>query len=212
VTSLLQFRRALACLNTDYPFGGSFGYSATREECIASSQEVFQRLLLRLKDSETLNFEVLALLGVQADGSLDQQKLVEMIKLFRPDRDGTLSILDFVKSVDKVYREIRLLRASVNNSTKVSKSTLHAWALLVIHFLTRSCYLNNQIDSAFENIINIVYYVITLALVLGALGLDPLALFVSVSGVIVAFAFSKFENVPSNTSMQCPSISNAIGR
>lgn len=122
VNALLQFRRALACLSTDFPFSGSFGPAGTREDAIASSQEVYERLLLRLPDqAEALNFEVLATLGVQPDGSLDQQKVVELIRLFRPDRDGTLSMVDFVRSIDKVYREIRLLRASVNNSSKVRK-------------------------------------------------------------------------------------------
>lgn len=74
--------------------------------------------------SPCLNFHVLALLGVLPDGSLDQDKLVTLIRVFRPGRDGTLSIVDFVKSVDAVYRELRLLRASVNNSTKVTRRSL----------------------------------------------------------------------------------------
>jgi hypothetical protein len=45
--------------------------------------------------------------------------VTDLIKLFRPNRDGSLSMIDFVKSTDSVYREIRLLRAAVNNSSKV---------------------------------------------------------------------------------------------
>lgn len=80
---------------------------------------MYDRLLLGSDDPDCLNFRVLAKLGIHSDGRIDQQKLKELIRLFRPDRDGTLSMVDFVKSIDTVYRELRLLRASVDNSSKV---------------------------------------------------------------------------------------------
>ena len=166
VSALLQFRRAVACLRTDFPFSATFGPAGTREDTIISSQEVYEKLLLDSSE-DCLNFQVLARIGVRSDGSLDQQKLVDLIKLFRPDRDGTLSMIDFVKSVDAVYRELRLLRASVNNSSKI--------------------------DSAFENIFNIVFYFIILVIILGVMGLNPLEMFLAVTGVVLAFAFSKFD-------------------
>jgi len=112
VSALLQFRRSMACLNTPTPFGGAFGLADKRENCIQSAQEVYRRLLLNNPEQSELNFETLALLGLQPDGSLDQPRLKDIIRIFRPDRDGTLFIVDFVKSIDKVYKEIRLLRAS----------------------------------------------------------------------------------------------------
>jgi hypothetical protein len=126
VSALLHFRRALACLRTDFPFSSRFGPAGTREDTITSSQDVYERLLLGSDDmSSCLHFNVLATLGVFPDGSLDQDKLVDLIRIFRPDRDGTLSVVDFVKSIDAVYRELRLLRASVNNSTKVREDMHH---------------------------------------------------------------------------------------
>jgi len=160
---LLQFRRALACLHTPFPFSGSFGLADTRENTVESSQEVYYRLMLRTPQAEALSFEIIALLGVRRDGSLDQEKLKNLIRLFRPDRDGTLRILDFVKSIDAVYKELRMLRASVANSSKI--------------------------DGAFENIFNIVFYAIIITIILSQLGFDPLALFLSISGVVLAFAF-----------------------
>jgi len=124
VSALLQFRRAIAHLRTDFPFSGSFGNASTREDTIASSQRVYERLLRGSESDECLNFRVLASLGTYSDGTLDQQKLKELIKLFRPDRQGNLSMIDFVKSVDTVYRELRLLRASVDNSSKVRSDSL----------------------------------------------------------------------------------------
>lgn len=74
-----------------------------------------------------------------------------------------LAQVDFVKSVDTVYKSLRLLRASVANSSKI--------------------------DRAFENIFNIVFYAVVTCVILSQLGFDPLALFLSISGVILAFAF-----------------------
>ena len=117
VSALLQFRRSMACLNTPTPFGGAFGLADKRENCIQSAQDVYRRLCLNNPEQSDLSFETLALLGLKDDGTLDHEKLKELIRLFRPDRDGTLSILHFVKSIDKVYKDIRLLRASGTNHT-----------------------------------------------------------------------------------------------
>ena len=165
VNSVLQFRRALAYLRTPVPFSNAFGLADTRETCIENAQEVYQRLLTRSLDEtkSTLNFEVIALLGVMADGELNQDILKDLIRLFRPDRDGNLDILAFVKSIDQVYKELRLLRASVANASKI--------------------------DSSLETILNLIFYVIVATVILGQLGFDPLALFLSVSGVVLAFAF-----------------------
>jgi hypothetical protein len=76
VSALLQFRRALTCLNTDFPFSASFGPAGTREDAIESSQNVFQSLLKGSPDADFLNFDALATLGVLPDGALDQQKLI----------------------------------------------------------------------------------------------------------------------------------------
>ena len=64
---------------------------------IMSSQEVYDRLLLPTPDHATLNFDTLALAAVDHDGMLNQEKLRELIRLLRPDRDGNLTLLDFVK-------------------------------------------------------------------------------------------------------------------
>ena len=163
VTELLQFRRALEYLNTAYPFSGSFGPADRRDTTVTSAQEVYDRLLIRSPDPFTLQFDVMALLGVKKDGSLDHEKLKDLIKLFRPDRDGSLVCIDFVKAIDGVYKELRLLRASVANSSKI--------------------------DRAFESIFNFGFYGVVICIILSQIGYDPLALFLSISGVILGFAF-----------------------
>jgi len=50
------------------------------------------------------------------NGKFKDAKIKSLIRLFRPDRQGVLSRLDFAKSIDTVYKQLRLLRASIGNS------------------------------------------------------------------------------------------------
>lgn len=120
IGSIIQFRQSLSYLRTPIPFSAAFGEASTREECIASSEAVYERLLKGISDQECLKFDCIALLALDKNGQFDEEKLKELIRLFRPDRDGNLSLLDFAKSVDTVYKELRLLRASIANSSRVS--------------------------------------------------------------------------------------------
>ena len=130
---------------------------------MVSSESLYHRLLSATPDETVLNFDILALLAIDREGSLDEAKLKEVVRLFRPDRDGTLSMLDFAKSVDSVYKELTLLRASISNSSKM--------------------------DRAFEKIINLAFYFVLFCVVLSVMGVDPLVLFASVSGFVLGFAF-----------------------
>jgi hypothetical protein len=153
IAAVFRFRRALAFIQQRFPFSLAFGIADSREACVESAQEVYKRLMLMYNndkemsstEDKILKFETIAILAIVKSGQIDQEKAKALIKLFRPDRQGNLSALDFVKSVDAVYREFRLLDASIENSS--------------------------QIDRAFENIFNIVFYIILLAIVLSHLGL-----------------------------------------
>lgn len=144
ISSVLKFRNALTFIKNDYPFSYAFGLADSREACIDSAQEVFNRLLLA-KGGKVVEFETLALTALLDDGTVDQEKAKQLVKVFRPDRDGCLSILDFVKSVDAVYKDFRLLQASIENSS--------------------------QIDRAFENIVNVIFYTIAVTIILSQFGL-----------------------------------------
>jgi hypothetical protein len=153
---------------------------------VVNSQEVYKQLLLRSPDPNVLKFNVLALVAKGPDGSLDDYKLKELIRMFRPDRDGksvavvclfvvvvclthnlaspgNLSLLDFLKTVDGVYKEAKLLRASVANS--------------------------ETIDQALEGALNCCFYTILGIIILEALGFDILTIFYSLSSLIVAVAW-----------------------
>jgi hypothetical protein len=72
-------------------------------------------------------------------------------------------MVEFISSVDAVYKEMRLLRASIVNS--------------------------GQLDRASEAIFNTCFYILAACIILAAIGLSPLALFFSFSSIILAFAF-----------------------
>lgn len=44
-------------------------------------------------------------------------------------------------------------------------------------------------DRAFENIINVIFYLILFCIILAVIGIDPLVLFASISGFVLGFAF-----------------------
>jgi hypothetical protein len=71
----------------------------TRENTIQSSQEVYRRLQLRSPNEEKLKFETIALIAVRRDGTLDETKLKDLVRLFRPDRDGSLSMVRILLTV-----------------------------------------------------------------------------------------------------------------
>ncbi|KAL3920538.1 MAG: hypothetical protein SGILL_003213 [Bacillariaceae sp.] len=101
IGAILQFRTSLAKLNTSFPFSFAFGRASNRNACIESSQELYLRLVDNTPDS-TLHFNILGLTALRRDGTLDQEKLKSLIKVFRPGRDGRLTLFDFVKSVDRI--------------------------------------------------------------------------------------------------------------
>ena len=89
-------------------------------------------------------FETLSEICYDSNGELIRDKVKAMIKVFRPDRKGYLNKLEFVSSIDNVYRDLRVFRASLANSS--------------------------SIDDAYETIINTVYYILIIFLGLIILG------------------------------------------
>lgn len=150
-------------MDNSYPFSLAFGPAENREACIESAQKVYQRLMLHTPDHDRLPFDTIAVLATTKHGGLDQKKMKTLIRIFRPDSEGNLTLIDFVRSCDTVYKTSRLLRASIANS--------------------------GQIDHALEMLINWGFYIVLACLVLSANGLNPLALFLSFSSIILAFAF-----------------------
>ena len=145
ISAVLRFRNALNLIHNDHAFSLAFGPTNSRDACIESSQETYGRLLSATPGETNLHFETLGLIAIKDNGDIDQVKVRDLVKVFRPRRDGVLTMLDFVKSTDSVYKEFRLLQASIQNSS--------------------------QIDIAFENILNVFFYAVLITIILSVLGL-----------------------------------------
>jgi hypothetical protein len=150
-------------MDLSYPFTVSFGLADTREHCVESAQEVYRSLLVAEPELNVPCFETIAVLARDDTGELDQLKLRELIRIFRPDREGKLTMLDFVISVDSVYKSLKILRASIHNAS--------------------------QIDHAFEQIINALFYIVLACVVMACLNMDPIAIVLTFSSILIAFAF-----------------------
>ncbi|KAL3810970.1 hypothetical protein ACHAXA_005386, partial [Cyclostephanos tholiformis] len=190
VRDLVIFKKTVNCMDDKYPFGHAFGHAKTREACVQSAQEVYDRLMISVAappsnrfsrfddDSEpVLPFSIVSVLATNANGDLVDAKIKSLIRLFRPDRNGDLSRLDFVRSIDTVYKQLRLLRASIGNSA--------------------------QIDLAFEKIVNCFFYFFLSVCAVSILGIDlwtnfiiPLnAFFLGLSFLFGAAASNYFEGL-----------------
>jgi len=159
-------------------FSYAFGRADSRESCVESAQSLYFRLL-QGSSAETLRFETLATIALQTNGKMQNSVLRDLVTMFRPDRDGFLTMIDFVKSVDYVYKKIRFLRASIHNAQKIDRA---------FEVLVNVVYVPSS-DLSFFNLTRHSFYVVLSCVILSRLGFDPLALFLSLSSVVVAFAF-----------------------
>ena len=82
----------------------------------SSNASRIDRLMLSLNPEPELPFSIISVLAMDENGKFKDAKIKSLIRLFRPDRQGNLSRLDFAKSIDTVYKQLRLLRASIGNS------------------------------------------------------------------------------------------------
>jgi hypothetical protein len=164
IEKILQFRESLKYLDGRHPLSVPFGLADSRSSCCKSAQQVYDRLLLKTPGATVLHFDTLGLLAVGHDGKLQKDKARALIRLFRPHRNGDLTKLDFVRSCDKIYRRARMFRATTLASA--------------------------QLDDAFEQLINIAFYVITGFVVLVVVGFDTTKIFSFSAGIFsLSFMF-----------------------
>jgi len=163
IKDILQFRQAVLLMDDVYPFTPAFGPARTRPMCVESSENLFHRLQIPNDASSLLPFETLSEIAYDIDGKLMRDKVKALIKLFRPDRRGFLTKLDFVSSIDDVYKDLRLFRASMANSS--------------------------SIDDSFALIINIVVYLVMVVIVLFILGFKTWEPILSFSAFFFSFSF-----------------------
>lgn len=97
IDAILQFRQSLSFLDNRYLFSIAWGDTSTRESTIMASQNVYHKLNIQSPDSSILRFDVMTLAAVDEDGEINTKELKELIRLVRPDREGNLTLLEFVK-------------------------------------------------------------------------------------------------------------------
>ncbi|CAJ1967614.1 unnamed protein product [Cylindrotheca closterium] len=173
LTSIIQFRASIGVLESAMPYSPAFGMARTRKEVIEGSERLYDALVKKQQYMEsdfisshaptTLRFHTVALTALKSSGYFDEKQCKSLVKLFRPGRDGSLTKLEFCKSIDNQYKELRKLRASIVNEGKV--------------------------NIASERIINFVFYGIMVVILLGILGIDPIALFGVLTSFILGFSF-----------------------
>ncbi len=151
-------------MDLEHPFGVAFGPASTRDELIQSAQNLYQRLLKLAPGFYGLPYSVLAVLSDNDDGTVDKNLKKSIETLFRADADGEIPILSFIQSCDVVYRKLRYFRASVGNAS--------------------------VIDKVLEGMINGVYNFGLTIVMLSLLNFNPWPLLVSVSTLLVSFAFA----------------------
>jgi len=122
IGAILQFKEALTLVDDRYLFSVAFGPADKRESCFESAQSMYERLLLRQGSGDVLSFNTIAKIAVNRDGTMNTQKIKQLIRLFRPSRSGELTPLDFLKSIDAVYKEFRVLQAAIENSGMVDRA------------------------------------------------------------------------------------------
>jgi len=115
---ILEFRQAILLLNTEHPFSIAFGPADMRKNCVTSASRVFQKLLNQQSgDKNALKFSTLSEIAMNSDGSINAERMKLLVKVLRPNKDKQLTLIDFARSIDNVYRELKTLAAGIRNAT-----------------------------------------------------------------------------------------------
>ena len=151
-------------MDLDYPFSEAFGLASTRNETILSAESVYTLLMKLSPDPDTLCFSVFDILLLQEDGTEDKNKKKRLKNVFHPNLDGSIKLVSFVQACDTLYRNLRLFRASVGNSS--------------------------VIDCVLESLIDPIFFFCLVTIVLTLLKFDPMAMLIPLSSLLVAGSFS----------------------
>lgn len=176
IIDILHFNMTLDQMDNMMPFTESYGPADTRINCVNSAKRLFRKLKLYAAEkypTETkkyprlLPYRVLSELceHLTKNENHEQDQLQKSLKkLFHPGKNHLLSLQSFVISCDNVYKRLKNLRASVANSS--------------------------AIDIVLGDMFNIVFYFLVGLLVMVILNMNPFGLLLSITSVIVSFAFA----------------------
>jgi len=161
----IRFQNAVEYIDRfiDHELSPSFGkFNITREDFVESSQIIFERLVSRTSTCQgEIGFQLISQVAKLSNGSTDVSKITMLLRMFRPSQQGRVSKSDFVSSIDKIYKTMRLLIASIDNFSRT--------------------------DSAFENIINVIFYTIVAIAVPSIFGVDINTLYIALIAILINF-------------------------
>jgi hypothetical protein len=174
LSAIVQFRASVNVLNSNVPFSQAFGITKNRVQVINGCQRLYKKLLKQQRHVQRhdnaqrpfdprLQFNTVALTALTSDGILNPPLTKDFVTLFRPTREGYLTPRDFCKSIDSLYKELRKLRASIANE--------------------------GRMNTASEQILNVIFYSILVVIGLSVIRIDPVALFGLMASLIVGFSF-----------------------
>ena len=147
---ILQFKKAIAFMESDFPFSQTYGNAANRKICVKNAVKVYRRLMRYTPDRHLLPFDVIGALAYKEDGELDEEHAVDLLRVFLPDKDDMVSMLAWVQSVDTVYKELRFLRASLSNSSKIDsvlEDIFDVFFYAVLGLIARKCIISLNSNS-----------------------------------------------------------------
>lgn len=151
-------------MDLQHPFTQAFGPARNRDELIASAKRVYLRLMKLAPDLPVLPASSVFILAEDEEGGTDYEKQRALLKMFAPDKDEDIPLINFIQGCDATYKKLRYFRASVGNSS--------------------------VIDGVFEGIINSVFHFVLALIILSLLRFNPWPLLVSMSTLLVTFAFA----------------------
>ena len=130
MAAIVQFRASISVLDSEFPFSLAFGKCKTRSQVTVGSQRLYEKLQKITAESDLesneistfLRFSTIALVAMRSNGDMDRAMVKELMRFFRPNREGQLSLLDFCKSIDGLYKELRMLRKNIANEARLNSA------------------------------------------------------------------------------------------
>ena len=107
---IIEFQQAYSVVCKPLVFSSAFGPAGTREQTVKSAEFLFHRLLKLLADKEETSINLYRIVNwMYRGGNTEAQKkhVEEYIEFFNANEDGKVYIIDFVTSIDAVYRKLR---------------------------------------------------------------------------------------------------------
>lgn len=88
--------------------------------CIEAAENVYRGLVKQKTEKGFVRFETLE--AIVGDGGRGRVRRKRLVSIFRPDKEGKITHLDFIKAIDAVYRELRILSATIKNSAQIDRA------------------------------------------------------------------------------------------